>query len=268
MKNQTLYDKIESVLSYEKELLDNDLIIDIPMPTHISSSEKLELIVKNRDVIPDSSMDEIQNKASSKTIKNKKTNISSWQKSNSLDVLEYNINSCMNCVLGKTRKNFVFGTGNPKAKILIIGEAPGADEDEQGKPFVGRAGKLLTKVIEAIELKREDVYIANIIKCRPPDNRKPLDDEVEQCEPYLQKQIELIDPEFILALGLTAINTLLKKKHVMKESRGKLHEYHGRKLMVTYHPAALFRNPSWKKFVWKDVKNLRKMYDEYMEENK
>jgi DNA polymerase len=155
----------------------------------------------------------------------------------------------------------VFGSGNPNADIMFIGEAPGADEDQQGLPFVGRAGKLLTKIIEAIDLTRNDVYIANIIKCRPPNNRRPLAPEVEQCEPYLKKQIELINPKFIMSLGLTSIDTLLKSKHKMKDSRGKVFEYEGKKLFVTYHPAALLRNPNWKKDTWEDMKMLRKMYD-------
>lgn len=188
-----------------------------------------------------------------------------WKSTKSLDELYNKIHTCQNCALGATRKNFVFGVGNPNADILIIGEAPGADEDEQGEPFVGKAGQLLTKIIEAINLKRSEVYIANIIKCRPPDNRKPLPEETEQCQPYLMKQIALIKPAFILTLGLTAVDTLLQGKHKMGDMRGKLLDYHGITMLVTYHPAALLRNPEWKKFVWEDVKLLRKLYDEYLE---
>ncbi len=169
----------------------------------------------------------------------------------------------MECRLGDTRNSFVFGSGNPNADILIIGEAPGADEDSQGLPFVGAAGKLLTKILEAIELSRDEVYIANIIKCRPPENRRPEKDEIAQCEPYLQKQIELIKPAFILALGLTAVNTLFKKNHQMQDIRGKVMNYHGVSLLATYHPAALLRNPNWKKPAWEDVQLLRSMYDEW-----
>lgn len=190
-----------------------------------------------------------------------------WDKSESLDILRSNIHNCMECELGATRKSFVFGSGDPKSKILIIGEAPGADEDEQGVPFIGRAGKLLTKILEAINFSRDEVYIANIIKCRPPENRRPTKDEVDQCEPYLKKQIELLNPEFILALGLTAVNTLLKGDYKMKDVRGKVLEYEGRKLLITYHPAALLRNPTWKRQAWEDVKQLRAMYDEYMGKN-
>lgn len=186
-----------------------------------------------------------------------------WESSLSLNVLHDAIHTCMECRLGETRKSFVFGTGNPNADIMIIGEAPGADEDEKGEPFVGAAGKLLTKILEAINLSRDEVYIANIIKCRPPQNRRPEKDEIAQCEPYLQKQIEIIKPAFILALGLTAVNTLFKKTHQMQDIRGQLMNYHGVSLLATYHPAALLRNPNWKKPAWEDVQLLRDMYDEW-----
>lgn len=186
-----------------------------------------------------------------------------WQSAETLPILHDHIHTCMECRLGDTRNSFVFGSGNPNADILIIGEAPGADEDSQGLPFVGAAGKLLTKILEAINLSRDEVYIANIIKCRPPENRRPEKDEIAQCEPYLQKQIELIKPAFILALGLTAVNTLFKKNHQMQDIRGKVMNYHGVSLLATYHPAALLRNPNWKKPAWEDVQLLRSMYDEW-----
>lgn len=169
---------------------------------------------------------------------------------------------CQKCPLGATRTNFVFGSGKPTADIMIVGEAPGADEDEQGLPFVGRAGQLLTKILESIDLPREEVYICNILKCRPPNNRKPLVSETDQCEPYLWKQIELIKPRFILALGLTAANTLLKNKESMTSLRGRIHDYQGIQTLVTYHPAALLRNPEWKKHTWEDVKYLRSLYEQ------
>ena len=180
----------------------------------------------------------------------------------SLEQFQAKICGCMKCPLGATRTNFVFGSGNPNADIMVIGEAPGADEDEQGLPFVGRAGQLLTKILESIEMPREQVYICNILKCRPPNNRKPLASETDQCEPYLWKQIELIKPKFILALGLTAANTLLKNKESMTQLRGRVHDYQGIRTIVTYHPAALLRNPEWKKHTWEDVKFLRKLYQE------
>ncbi|MCX6140716.1 MAG: uracil-DNA glycosylase [Candidatus Kapabacteria bacterium] len=184
-----------------------------------------------------------------------------WTTSTALPGLCDAISGCTNCALGHTRNSFVFGSGNPNAHIMVVGEAPGADEDEQGLPFVGRAGQLLTKVLEAINLSRDEVYICNILKCRPPGNRKPLASETDQCEPYLWKQIELVKPRFILALGLTAANTLLKNKESMTNLRGKIHDYQGIKTLVTYHPAALLRNPEWKKLAWEDVKYLRKLYD-------
>ncbi len=180
-----------------------------------------------------------------------------WADTTSLESLNAAICTCMNCPLGATRTNFVFGSGNPNAQLMVIGEAPGADEDEQGLPFVGRAGQLLTKILESIELPRDEVYICNILKCRPPNNRKPLQSETDQCEPYLWKQIELVKPRYILALGLTAANTLLKNKSSMKDLRGSIHDYHGIPTIVTYHPAALLRNPAWKKDTWEDVKFLK-----------
>lgn len=195
--------------------------------------------------------------------KKSKTSVKeNWQNSETLQELDTAINSCTECPLGLTRNQFVFGTGNPNADLMIIGEAPGADEDAQGKPFVGRAGQLLTKILKAINFEREDVFIANILKCRPPGNRRPEKSEVDECEPYLKKQIDIIKPKFILSLGLTSVDTLLKKKHKMKDTRGKILSYHGIKLMVTYHPAALLRNPNWKKDTWEDVQLLRKLYDE------
>ncbi len=186
-----------------------------------------------------------------------------WIMSNTLDDLYNEIHTCLNCQLGKTRNSFVFGTGNPNADIMIIGEAPGADEDEQGKPFVGRAGQLLTKILTAIDLSRDEVFIGNIIKCRPPNNRRPEQAEIDECKPYLDKQIELIQPEFILALGATAIESLTGKKHKMGDVRGEVMDYHGIKMIVTYHPAYLLRNPNAKRDVWEDVKKLRDMYEEY-----
>lgn len=170
------------------------------------------------------------------------------------------ISGCLLCPLGFTRKSFVFGSGNPNADLMIIGEAPGADEDAAGLPFVGRAGQLLTKILEAVEFHRDDVYICNILKCRPPNNRKPLLSETDTCEPYLRKQIDLVQPRFILALGLTAANTLLKNKESMSSLRGRMHDYHGIPTLVTYHPAALLRNPEWKKHTWDDVKNLKSLF--------
>jgi len=163
--------------------------------------------------------------------------------------------------LDETRIKPVFGTGNPDADLMVIGEAPGADEDRQGEPFVGRAGKLLTKILEAISFAREDVYIANILKSRPPDNRKPHADEVAAHMPILLKQMALVRPKLILCVGRTAGTSLLGVESSLKDLRGRFHDFHGIPVMVTYHPAALLRNPNWKRPTWEDVQKLRDHYD-------
>ncbi|MBI5043071.1 MAG: uracil-DNA glycosylase [Nitrospirae bacterium] len=170
------------------------------------------------------------------------------------------IGDCKRCGLYKKRKNIVFGSGNEKAEIVFVGEAPGGDEDIQGKPFVGAAGQLLTKIIEAMGLKREDVYIANIIKCRPPNNRNPLEDEIEACEPFLKEQLRIINPKIICALGTFAAQTLLKTKEKITSIRGKFYTYEGIKLMPTFHPAYLLRNPNDKKLAWEDVQKIMAEY--------
>jgi uracil-DNA glycosylase family 4 len=171
------------------------------------------------------------------------------------------IKNCKECHLHKYRTNLVFGMGNPQAKIMFVGEAPGREEDLQGKPFVGRAGQLLDKILQAIDFKREEVYIGNVLKCRPPENRDPLPEEVEKCEPYLLKQIEIIKPKIICALGRISAQVLLKTKLPLNQLRGKFHDYHGIRFLVTYHPAALLRYPQYKRQTWEDVQLLRKEYD-------
>jgi DNA polymerase len=185
-----------------------------------------------------------------------------WVGAKSLAELNQMICNCTKCPLGHTRTKFVFGVGNPKAEVVVVGEAPGADEDLQGEPFVGRAGQLLNKILEAIHFKREEVYICNILKCRPPNNRDPLPEEIDTCEPHLWKQLELIKPKMILCLGRVAGQTLLRTTEPLGSLRGKMHEYRGIPLMVTYHPAALLRNPNWKRPTWEDVQKFRKLYDE------
>lgn len=185
-----------------------------------------------------------------------------WSSTTTLEELDGAINTCTKCPLGTTRTKFVFGVGNPHATLMLIGEAPGADEDAQGEPFVGRAGQLLNKILEAIHFRRADVYICNILKCRPPNNRKPISDETEQCIPYLRKQIQLIQPKLILCLGLTAAENLLGTKESLTQLRGRVLSYEGIPMMVTYHPAALLRNPNWKRPAWEDVQAVRKLHDE------
>ncbi|RMD50245.1 MAG: uracil-DNA glycosylase [Ignavibacteria bacterium] len=187
-----------------------------------------------------------------------------FQNAENLDELNSKINKCLKCELGKTRTNFVFGVGNPNADIMLVGEAPGAEEDKQGIPFVGRAGKLLNDILKAIKFEREEVYIANILKCRPPGNRNPSPSEMETCIPYLYKQIELVKPKLILCLGLVAATGLLKVKSSLTKLRGVVHDVNGIKTMVTYHPAALLRNPNWKYGAWEDVQKFRKLYDEML----
>jgi DNA polymerase len=167
--------------------------------------------------------------------------------------------------IDEQRQNVVFGTGDPNAGLMIVGEAPGADEDRTGEPFVGRAGQLLNKILEAINFSRDEVYICNILKSRPPGNRDPLAEETAAHIPLLYKQIELVRPKIILAVGKTSGNGLLGKRSSLGSLRGQFHDYHGIPFMVTYHPAALLRNPQWKRPTWEDVKLLRTRYDQMMD---
>jgi len=176
-----------------------------------------------------------------------------------LRLIREDLGDCTRCVLHKQgRKQIVFGVGNPNAELMFIGEAPGADEDIQGEPFVGRAGQLLNNMIKAMGLRREDVYIANIIKCRPPNNRTPERDECETCSPFLMRQIAAIKPKAIVALGAVAAKTLLAINAPMSEFRGHWYDFRGTKLAVTYHPAFLLRDPRQKKEAWKDLQMVMK----------
>ncbi len=277
---------IENSLKAHAEIYGEDIIVDKQLIKNIY--KQLDADSKNSQAIETTSNQTIINASETKSeikdiemkentkfippvvinpnIKKSSTISNNWYETNDLNELNNRICNCKECGLGELRNKFVFGSGNPNADIMIIGEAPGADEDEQGLPFVGRAGQLLTKILEAVNLSREEVFIANIIKCRPPNNRRPTADEVEECEKYLIKQIEIIKPEFILSLGLTSVDTLLKKTHKMGDIRGKFLNYQNIKMLVTYHPAALLRNPNWKKFVWEDVQLLRAKYDEFLAE--
>ena len=176
-----------------------------------------------------------------------------------LRLIREDIGDCTRCRLHKQgRKQIVFGVGNPNAELMFIGEAPGADEDEQGEPFVGRSGQLLTNMIKAMGLRREDVYIANIIKCRPPSNRTPERDECDTCSPFLMRQIEAIRPKALVALGAVAAKSLLAINAPMSELRGRWYDFRGTKLAVTYHPAFLLRDPRQKKETWKDLQMVMK----------
>jgi uracil-DNA glycosylase family 4 len=169
---------------------------------------------------------------------------------------------CQKCPLGSTRTNFVYGVGNPHAGLMFIGEAPGAEEDRQGVPFVGRAGQLLDRILAAVELTRDEVYICNILKCRPPGNRDPQPDEMAQCFPYLREQVRLIKPKLICALGRIAAQALLQTSTPLGKLRNRWHEYEGVPLWITYHPAALLRFQAYKRDTWEDMKILKARYDE------
>jgi len=173
-----------------------------------------------------------------------------------LDLISENLGECTRCRLHEQRNKIVFGAGNPRAQLVFVGEGPGRDEDMQGLPFVGRAGKLLTQMIEAMGLTREDVYICNVVKCRPPENRKPEDDEVATCSPYLFRQLDAIAPKAIVCLGATAAQALLKTEDPISRFRGTWFDFRGTKMMPTYHPAYLLRNPAAKGEVWKDLQKV------------
>jgi DNA polymerase len=175
-----------------------------------------------------------------------------------LESIRTDIGNCKRCTLCQKRTNIVFGAGDPKARLVFVGEGPGYEEDKSGEPFVGAAGKLLTKIIEAINLTREKVYICNIIKCRPPGNRNPMPDEIKTCFPFLKRQLLVIKPDFICALGTFAAQTLLETKQPISRLRGHFHDYMGIKVMPTYHPAYLLRNANKKREVWEDMKVLMK----------
>lgn len=240
-------------LKDQREIFGDDLFeqINIPKPVMQNRAEEMDNIVAEKKEI-------IKPTPGKKAILSK----DGFEKACSIDELNGMINTCQKCSLGTTRTKFVFGVGNPNTKAMLIGEAPGADEDKQGEPFVGRAGKLLNDILKAIKFEREDVYIANILKCRPPGNRDPLPSEMETCMPYLMKQIALIKPNVILCLGRVAANGLLNKKMTLGALRESVYDFNGIQVVVTYHPAALLRNPNWKRGCWEDVKKFRKIYDE------
>lgn len=246
--------KLIEALKVQKEIFGDELfdeIISAPKPTISDYAPKKEAEKKFVKIVREQIGESL-------LFENGET----WKQATSLDQLNKLICNCTKCNLHKGRNNFVFGSGNPNAKVMVIGEGPGAEEDKQGLPFVGRAGQLLTDILKAIKFSRDEVYIANIVKCRPPDNRTPLPDEMDTCLPYLIKQIDLIRPKMILCLGLTAAKGLLKKKDSLTKLRGEVFDYDGIKVMVTFHPAALLRNPNWKRDCWIDVQKFRKLYDE------
>jgi len=178
-----------------------------------------------------------------------------------LRLLAIKYSSCQKCQLWQERNKFCYGNGSGKAKLMLIGEGPGADEDRTGRVFVGRAGQLLTKMLLAIKLQREEVYIGNIVKCRPPNNRNPLPEEARACLPYLEEQIEIIQPKLLLLLGKVAASELLGSEGTMTQYRSQTYLYKGIKTYVTFHPSALLRNPNWKRDAWIDLQKLQKDYE-------
>ncbi len=194
-------------------------------------------------------------------VRSKKTTESSGRQFPTLESVYDMLKGCQRCKLHNGKTHLVFGAGNPNADLVFIGEAPGFYEDQQGQPFVGQAGELLTRIIHAIRLRREDVYITNIMKCRPPHNRDPEPDEIAMCEPFLRQQLTIIQPKIICALGKFAAQTLLKVTTPISKLRGRFYDYHGIKLMPTYHPAYLLRHPGDKGLVWQDMQMIQKAYN-------
>lgn len=230
----------------QQEIFGDDLLGAIKVPV----SNKPKTVIREQKGEPLTANSEAQNTSDD------------FINSRSMEELFGKIHKCKKCELGNTRTNFVFGVGDVHTNAMLIGEAPGAEEDKQGEPFVGRAGKLLNDILKAINFEREEVYIANILKCRPPGNRDPHPSEMATCRRYLDKQIELINPKVILCLGRIAGNSLLNMNTTLGKLREQVHELDGRKVIVTYHPAALLRNPNWKRGCWEDVQKFRKIYDE------
>jgi len=179
-------------------------------------------------------------------------------KAETLEALQKEFQNCQMCALGRTRTKLVFGSGNPEAQLMFVGEAPGFDEDRSGLPFVGAAGQLLTKIIQAMKLDRDKVYIANCLKCRPPNNRSPLPTEIVTCNPILRRQIEIIQPKIICALGKFAAQTLLQTEEPISRLRGRFFEAYNTRVLPTFHPAYLLRNPADKKLVWQDMQKIMK----------
>ncbi|MEN6296300.1 MAG: uracil-DNA glycosylase [Chloroherpetonaceae bacterium] len=242
MENINLIDNLKNYLDYLKSL------------------EGDRILIENKQAIANEN--EIDLQEGLLAVTGEETTQANWAEASTLDELNAKIKDCLKCPFGQSRTHFVFGDGNPNADILIIGEAPGADEDKIGKPFVGKAGQLLTRIIESVKFSREEVYIANIVKCRPPNNRTPVEDEWKECLPYLIKQIELIKPKFIMLLGAVPFKALLGSDHQITKERGQVFDYNGIPTIPTFHPAYLLRNPAAKKDVWEDVQLLRKLFDE------
>ena len=255
-------DSIIESLKSQREIFGDDLYTTIKIVDVNENKEFESKLESKQKSIANSEKVSKVTKAVTVASVPKVQNLNKFEHILSLDEFDKEINGCQLCSLGETRTKFVFGEGNPNADLMLIGEAPGAEEDKSGIPFVGRAGKLLNDILKAIGFEREDVFIANILKCRPPNNRDPLPAEREVCKPYLYKQIDLIKPKIILCLGKISANVLLNNNDSLTKMRGSVHDINGIKTMVTFHPAALLRNPNWKRPTWEDVQKVKKLYDE------
>ena len=223
---------------------------------HLQRRERAGIRLVSRGVVTDVTLTKSAAKESADSMVRSSENVA-VNEARTLEELRGAIGDCRRCKLCLGRTHLVFGVGNPHAQLMFVGEGPGRDEDLQGEPFVGRAGQLLTDIItKGMGMRREDVYIANVVKCRPPQNRNPEPDEVASCEPFLKRQIDLIQPRIIVGLGKFAVQSLLQSKTPITRLRGNWHQYHGIKLMPTFHPAYLLRNPADKKLVWEDIKKV------------
>lgn len=260
-KKQDLLDELITFLENEREMY-GPFSVDIDTKSKQQSSASTK---ETDSTISSKAQKEISNTPESKADDPSTTPISLEQKLKNCESLEELKDLCKSSDQLKTDlegTNLVFGVGNSNADLMVIGEAPGFNEDKEGEPFVGAAGQLLNKILKAIEFDRQDIYIANILKHRPPDNRNPTSDERERSLPFLERQIDLISPKVILCVGKISGTTLLGKDQALKNMRGQFYDYRGAKLTVTYHPAALLRNPKWKRPVWEDVQEVRKKYDD------
>lgn len=267
--NGSIKKKIIEALKDQKEIFGDELFAHLSINVKSEKDESKKAVKKEKFVKKNEPSYEemteaykLKSRKADASVEIDKSKYIDVENSKNLDELAAAIKNCQKCKLAPTRKNLVFGKGSKNADVMVIGEGPGAEEDLQGEPFVGRAGQLLTDILKAIKFSREETYIANIVKCRPPSNRNPQPDEIASCIPHLKKQIELIKPKAILCLGLVAATSLLKEKKTLTAFRGQIFDYEGVKVMVTYHPAALLRNPGWKKGCWDDVQNFRKLYDD------
>lgn len=260
-KEQQLYEDILNYLEYEKEVY-GSFTISESYQKNEEEMETREPKIEEETEVNDSKVEEETEEYTAVETDEPKTLEEKLEDCSSLEELRELCETADELKTDLENTNLVFGVGNPKADLMIIGEAPGQEEDRQGEPFVGKAGQLLNKILKAINFERDDVYIANILKHRPPGNRNPNPDERLRSLPYLMRQIDLVDPKVILCVGKVSGTTLLKKEDSLRNLRGQFYPFRGAELTVTYHPAALLRNPQWKRPTWEDVQKVRERYDE------